>query len=243
MTNEDWAAAEDDYMREERERLGGPPAPEEVAALLRGELSDSEAVRIRALCVYYPELTDVLLEATPPEEPLGMSREEVADAWKSVRSRLDHVEPRPATRGVVRTLLPLAAVLTVGFFAGFVARSMRSDAPRTFDAVHELHPIAVRRGGAELHPHPLPANEKNYLLVLMLGRETNVHRYRVEIADSRMTPARVIWRSAPIVRAGDRPLSIAVPRGFLDPGVYQLDLYGVDGVRQHLATYAVRVVP
>ena len=67
-TKDDWDAALDVWAREERERLGGPPEPEEVVAFLRGELPPEEAARIRALLVYYPELNTLLDDAVPPEE-------------------------------------------------------------------------------------------------------------------------------------------------------------------------------
>jgi hypothetical protein len=241
MKNDDWAAAEDEFMSEERERLGGPPTPEEIAALMRGELSASEAARVRALCVYYPALTDVLLEKAPVEETVVVPREEVARTWESLRLRLDDAPHFSRKRRIVRTALPLAAMLAVGFFAGFITKSLKNDAPRAFDVPHELHPVAVRRGAAEARPHLLPASENDYLLVLMLGRETNYREYRVDLVDRETTPPRVIWRSSGVARVDDRPFTIAVPRTFVDPGVYELELYGLDGESHHLASYVVRV--
>jgi len=66
ITSHDWDAALDAWIIEERERLGGPPSPEEVDAFLTGELNDQEAARVRALLVYYPELTSLLDDVVPP---------------------------------------------------------------------------------------------------------------------------------------------------------------------------------
>ena len=62
ITRNDWDDALDAWVEEERERLGGPPSPREIAGYLRGELSTAERARVRALLVYYPELTPLLDE-------------------------------------------------------------------------------------------------------------------------------------------------------------------------------------
>jgi hypothetical protein len=60
ITKTDWDAALDAWVDSECERLGGPPTQEQLAAYLRGELPPDEAARMRALLVYYPELTPLL---------------------------------------------------------------------------------------------------------------------------------------------------------------------------------------
>lgn len=57
ITKHDWDDALDAWTAGERERLGGPPAAEEIVAYRNGELSRADAARVRALLVYYPELT------------------------------------------------------------------------------------------------------------------------------------------------------------------------------------------
>ncbi|HEX2123570.1 MAG TPA: hypothetical protein VHL59_18215 [Thermoanaerobaculia bacterium] len=240
MTNDDWAAAEAEYMREERERLGGPPAPEEVVALLRGELSQEDAARVRALAVYYPALTDVLLGNAPAEDAAPSSPAEVAERWQSLQRRME--EPKPRTRGTAARWLPLVAMLIAGFFMGWIAHTFRRDEPRVFLARHELHPGDVRRGtAAEQRAHLLPADEDHYLLVLMLGRETDYGRYRIDIISTGKNPSEVVWRSPAVSRRENHPFTITIPRKFLDPGAYRLELHGLDGESHHLASYAVRV--
>lgn len=215
MTVDDWRAAEDEVMRLEAERLGGPPAPEEVAAYVQSQLSDAEAVRIRALLVYYPGLTDLLLTRGP-----------------SVRAK----------RNMARTVLPYAAMLIVGFLTGLLVRSGSSDAPRVFDVPHELHPIGAYRGSSSQRPYPLPGTEQNYLLVLLVGREASDRHFRIDLVNSQAASPSVIWRSATLERVESRPFTISLPRELLAPGTYELRLYGVDGEPHHVATYSVRVM-
>jgi hypothetical protein len=66
MITNDWDEALDAWVEQERERLGGPPTPKEVVAYTRGELTDTDAERVRALLVYYPELTSLLVPDDPP---------------------------------------------------------------------------------------------------------------------------------------------------------------------------------
>ena len=68
ITKDDWNNALDVWVDEERRRLGGPPSPVEVVAYLSGTLSGADAARVRALLVYYPELTPLLNERI--EKPL-----------------------------------------------------------------------------------------------------------------------------------------------------------------------------
>ena len=246
MTNDDWYSAEAEYMRQERERLGGPPSPEEVAALLRDELAEAEAARVQALLVYYPGLSDLLGQNVPSEEPALLTREEVAAGWKSLQSRLPATMGRPPKRSFPRRMLPLAAMLAVGFFSGFYLRTASTGKvpqPQAFSLPHELHPIGARRGAGEERPHRLAANERNYLLVLLLGHETQYPHYRIELIDSDMTPPKVIWRSSPLQQLANRPFTIAVPRAFLETGLYRVELYGEDGQSHHLASYLVSVSP
>lgn len=62
ITRNDWNDALGAWAEEERERLGGPPSPEEVVAYLRGELSGAAEERVRALLVYDTALTPLLDE-------------------------------------------------------------------------------------------------------------------------------------------------------------------------------------
>lgn len=234
--NNDWDAAEDEYMQKERERLGGPPTPQEVVAFLRGEMPPADAARVRALLVHYPGLTDLLTDAVPADEPAVVSRKELMHRWESLQPT------RPRFR-VVRRLLPLAAMLVVGFLAGSLVQPFRRDVPRTFDMPHELHPLGERRSPAQQHAHPLSADEQNYLLVLMLAQETNDREYRVDLVDAGVTPPRLLWRASGVHRVANRPFAISIPRRFLDRGFYRLELYGIDGAPRHLASYAIRVVP
>jgi len=56
ITKDDWNAALDEWIATERERLGGPPTPAEIAAFVNGELPKADSERVQELLVYYPEL-------------------------------------------------------------------------------------------------------------------------------------------------------------------------------------------
>lgn len=59
-TRKDFDAAVESWAAGKRERLGGPPSSEEIAAYLRGDLSPEEHERVRTLLVLHPELNDFL---------------------------------------------------------------------------------------------------------------------------------------------------------------------------------------
>jgi hypothetical protein len=67
----DWDEALDVWTLGERERLGGPPTPAQIVAYTRGELPAAESTRVRALLVYYPELTPWL---RAPKRPALLRR-------------------------------------------------------------------------------------------------------------------------------------------------------------------------
>jgi hypothetical protein len=62
ITKDDLHDALDEWILDERERLGGRPTDSQIVAFLRGELEPAEAARVQALLAYYPELTPLLKE-------------------------------------------------------------------------------------------------------------------------------------------------------------------------------------
>ncbi|HKO56970.1 MAG TPA: hypothetical protein VJ276_13930 [Thermoanaerobaculia bacterium] len=162
-TRSEWEAAAEEFMATERERLGGPPTPEEVVAYARGELPEAEAARVRSLLVYYPELTSVLTEPAPRMAPR-----------------------RPVTP--VRLLAVAASALFI-ISAGLVVQVQRLrhelNEPHVL-AVHDLEPKLLTRGSAQ-PPNRLIAGEKGSLLVLDDLPEGP--RYRIEL----MNGAKKMW--------------------------------------------------
>lgn len=155
ITKHDWDAALDEWMFAERERLGGPPTPEEVVAYTRGELSGSDAARVRALLVYYPELTP-LLGATP----------RAPRRWR----RLGRY-------------VPLAAGVLIALLAMLAPR--RGDEPYVHEVHHELQPLRTRGARAPSAVHELPRGPERYLLSLTLLHEEDFAAYRLDLVDER----------------------------------------------------------
>lgn len=215
ITKNDWDAAAEEFMLAERERLGGPPTPEEVIAYSRGELSEADATRVRALLVYYPDLADILDEPAPP-----------------VRAKFS-----------VARALPIAAAVLFAIFAGIsqwqVQRLTRErDAPRVLGERHALMPLQQRRGASEGTPYLLPARQKSSQLELLVNDTRTYPAYRVSIVDAR---GKEQW-SAPIERTQDNTFELSVFHAFLGEGTYRIRVYGVQNDSEELLqSYAIRI--
>ena len=155
ITKNDWDAALDAWVDGECERLGGPPTREEVVAYLRGELPPAEAARVRALLVYYPELTSLLTERI--EKPLPVRR------------------PRALQLYAVAATLVIALLSTDAF-----VQRRRSAQPAALTSHHIFSP-SLTRGGAD-PAYELPAGEERYLLTIEPVDTPADEEHEVEIA-------------------------------------------------------------
>jgi hypothetical protein len=224
-TKADWDAAAAELMAAERERLGGPPSPEEVAAFVSGELSEAEAERIRALLAYYPELTSILTEPAPPPARGVLTPEELAHDRAALLARM----PVPlAPRRRTPTWLAVAAsalfLIAVGLGVQVQRLSSALHEPRVMSR-HVLKPSPLERGPGRKVITELPAGE-SYRLAPDLDGFPGYERFRIDFMGRRFD-----------VRRGEE---ISVLR--LEPGDYQFDLYGIDREGpQFLATYVIRV--
>lgn len=243
---DDWHAAAEELMARERERLGGPPTPEEVVAYSRGELSDEQAERVRALLVHYPQLTDVLTEPPPVDDGV-LTDEEVAQDWAKLRARLASA-PAPIVAHPLFTMthvLAIAASLAIVFVALLFVQSRRNqvrliselDEPGLGQR-HIVMPIIGRRGVSLPRPYPLPSDEKLYWIAPALLGEPHHAVYGLDIFDVRVSPPRRIWSNRNLAVKPSDEFEVAIPRTLLDPGIYRLDVYG-DG--HPLGQYLVSV--
>lgn len=222
MTKSDWDRAGEDFMAAERERLGGPPTPEEVVAFLAGELPEREAERVRALLVYYPELTSILTAERPARTPAKVVR-----AFP------------------MRRVFPLAASLAAMLFAGLFARTqwlLRQ--PSMISERHVLEPLRHRGGPLDSHAYRLPASEGEHLLVLPLEEHPPYPRYRLDIIDAGRTSPKEVWSEIVTPTDFDGTLTVAIPNEFLDRSTYRIDVYGIAGSKaQRLDSYAIQARP
>jgi len=252
---------------EERERLGGPPTPEDLVAYARGELSESEAARIRRLLVAYPEFADVLVQTEPEPGAKVLTPDELAHDWAALKQRIAAewiVQQQPPIRvpapvlaavpkpPIVSRVMPVAAALCITVLAAWLVESRLTierltrerEAPRVHAVRHELTPIPRDRGRGAPEPYPLPVGEENYLLVPLLYEHVPGAAYRLDVVDVRSTPPRIVWSSR-IPQRRDETLEVSVPRAFFHAGItYRLDLYRVDtpGLTP-AASYLVRAEP
>lgn len=165
ITKTDWDAALDSWIGDERERLGGPPTPEEVVAYLSGELPPAEATRVRALLVYYPELTPLLEERI--EKP-----------------RVLAYRPRALQ------LYAVAATLVIALLSADALLQRRRNAePAALSAHHVFRPALTRSGAAPAYE--LPAGEARYLLSIEPVEKPSGRDHEIEIARE----SRVLWRA------------------------------------------------
>lgn len=189
------------WAAQKRERLGGPPTPEEVVAFLRGELNEKEAARVQALLVYYPELTPLLRE----------------------RKRVV-----PRKRRIWTRALPVAAAAVIALQTILLVQSRMQLAgarrPHVHEARHELESAPLIRGFGGTPVPELPAGESEYLIALTLTGRPNTRNYRLDLLDLSAPRKRVVW-SASSVRPNERTFNLTIPGTYLRPGSYTIDVY------------------
>jgi hypothetical protein len=237
MTKADWQQARRDLLEEGRKRVGPPPPVETVEALLRGELPQAEAERVRAVLAYYPELVRVMT-ANPIEndEPVLTESEKNTDLER-LRQRLAF-RSRRQPRSRSRTWALAAGVVIAVAIAGGVTMRTRIEPPRA-TATKILRADAEREvRGAGGVPDSVLAPSTDYLLKPLYRPDREYGQYRFELLDLRAATSRSLWIRENIKHQVDGSFPIPVSTSELQPGRYELVLSG-DGDR--LATYTFRV--
>lgn len=226
ITKNDWDAALDEWVAAERERLGGPPTPEEVVAYTRGELTGADAARVRALLVYYPELTSLLTEVPPSSAPVV-----------------------PLKRHAYGRMLPIAAGLVIALLTVLLVQSRWELArmsreqlePYVHQTRHELRPLRARGATPEPPSYELPAGEERYLLALTIWESRAYHDYRIEIVRTSPPEPKPVWTTTGIQPVGGT-FELSVSRELLQAGSYRIDIYGRgDGEERRLESYRIHV--
>lgn len=247
ITKSDWQAVQEEMAAEERRKLGEPPV-DELLAFSRGELAAEDAERVRAWLVCNPEEARALVEPFPaddarPGDRDHLSEHDLARRWASFKKEVHGpAAPQQAAR-VVRFPMwtGLAAALAL-VFAGLYWQQRqdveRLSAPHLLDVTQQLLPEDGRRGPAGAAPL-LDVSEDSGVRELMLTDASRFQWYRLEIVDAASkTP---LWRSEPGQLVDDR-LLVFIPRTYLKPGTYRIEVYGLDGTRVELVdSYRVRV--
>lgn len=156
ITKDDWNDALDAWIVEERERLGGPPSPEDVVAYLSGELPPSDAARVRALLVYYPELTPLLSE------------------------RIE--KPRARRRPFVLRTYAIAATLVIALL-GMDAMQQRRRSAEPAVPSHHTFEAPLSRGPESVYE--LPAGQPRYVITAVPTEPAAEREYELEITRDR----------------------------------------------------------
>lgn len=152
ITKHDWDEALESWVAGERERLGGPPSPEDVVAFLSGALPRVEAERVQALLVYYPELTPLLHECAAP----------------------------PRVRIARLHYLAIAAMFVLAVLSALLVREHRKNGlPIVQESPHELTPLQTRSAGGPASE--LRTGARRYLLTLVPSRPPAERAYTLEI--------------------------------------------------------------
>jgi anti-sigma factor RsiW len=165
ITKTDWDDALDAWVDAERERLGGPPTPEEVVAYLSGELPPAEAARVRSLLVYYPELTPLLTE------------------------RIE--KPRASRRPRALRLYAVAATLVVALLSTDALLQRHRNAQPAAVTSHHVFSPTFTRGAAGGPVYALPAGEARYLLTIVPVETPGEGEHEIELTRE----SRVLWRA------------------------------------------------
>ncbi|MEA2462722.1 MAG: hypothetical protein QOJ98_469 [Acidobacteriota bacterium] len=239
----DWDDAHRELLADGRERFE-PPDPEQVEALLRGDLPDAEAERVREALAYYPEVLQVMTTSFEEEGEVLTADERAADLAK-IRAR---VQPRAA-----------AAILrperwqptkTMAIAAGFVIAIAISGvvfwrAHPQRNAVTKVLYADGDRGGAtrglpDQPPIELSAST-DYVLKPVFRPDRSYREYRFELFALDTASPRPLWSRSGVQRQQDGSYPVELSTEKLSPGRYELVLYGVDGHTERLATYTIRI--
>lgn len=242
ISKEDWQTAYRDALDDGRRRVD-PPAPAEVEALFDGRLEGEEAERVRQRLAYYPEMARAMTTPFPESADAVLSESEIADDLAKIRERVG--VPAPAPQEVVvpfrrprRQFFAIAAGIVIALAIGSVIMQQWLREPRSVLTI-TIYPDATRG----LSP-PTPAQlstENDYVLHAVPALAGTHREYRVELFDVTARPAEKVWTRDDVTPRSDGTLSITLPAGDLDPGLYRLVLYGVDGTDERLGTYTLRL--
>jgi hypothetical protein len=116
-------------------------------------------------------------------------------------------------------------------------RDTQPPAPRSLVNVPFLWLTPDEAVRGEMPALTLPPEGELVVLIVPLVEPRRFARYRVELARS----GEVVWQSSDLVPTGVAELSLALPRSLLPPGRYRLQVSGVGGRTERLATFRFSV--
>jgi len=246
IRKEDWDAVYRRQLADGQKRLGPPPTFDEVEALSSGRLPEEEAERLRELLSYYPDMLRVLTEPFPDTSDDVLSDEELKADLDKLRERIRTSAPSPLAfpqKPSPRRAFPLAAGIIIAIALGGVGVWRMTSHPRGV-VTQVLYPERDRGTGARGAPSATPAHlskDADYLLEPVYDSPRAYREYRLELLDLGTTPPRRVWLREKVTQQRDGTYPVRLSTGNLDPGLYRLVLYGVDGTVVDLAEYTIRL--
>lgn len=237
ITKSDWQAANEQLMAEQRRKLGEPPTAETLLAYTRGELGPEEEERVREHLACNPDLARALIEPFPSEGAAPGDDDYLSDAefekhWRAMRKDPKHSEPR-----FWQFSAAFAAAVALVFGVLLWQASSRLRQPHVWE--EQILLPDGRRGGESTLP-VLTARGESVVLIASLIGPRDFDRYRIDIVDTASN--RTIWSTPAAPPRENDFFSIVVPRRFLEPGTYRIEVHGLEGsAEERLATYSLRV--
>lgn len=224
ISKSDWENAYRDLIADGEKRLE-PPTTEDVEALFRGDLSGAEAERVREQLAYYPDIARVMADEQLTEDLAAVDEEQ-----------------RPAYVPAFAIAASVVIVLALGavYLKTVKTEGSRPVVTQVIDADGlKGGPVTLGTRGAQT-PIQL-STATNYLLKPVFVPRRTYPEYRLELLDIDVSPPSSVWVRDGVRRTSDGSFPADLSTSRLEPGLYQLVLYGVDGGHaDRLATYTIR---
>lgn len=236
ITKDDWRAANLRLMAEQRDTLGEPPSNDQLHAYMRGELAGEDEARVREYVACHPDVARALVEPFPATSEV-VSDAEFAEHWTAMQRRMGIRREGGRVLQFWRIAAALAAALAVVFGALLWQTTSRMGQPQVWE---EQILLPDGRRGAGGDAAVLTARGESVVLIASLIGPRDFERYRLDLID--VSENRTVWSSLAAPPRENDFFSIVVPRRFLEPGTYRLEVHGLDGTAaERLATYSLRV--
>lgn len=224
------------------------PSVETLTAYHANELSAEEDARIQEHLASCRRCAEIVLDfdsflAEPAGEPEVASLE-VASEWRRLRKKIredgEIQEERPAPfLPSWKTAYAVAAVLFFGVVGLFLySLSLRRELEQPVAILEVLTLVAGDTRGEDREIQEIRLPHFLDLRVSLPGPP--YPEYRVEVRD----PEGRLLRDVSFGEEGEMGHAVLLPKRFLPPGEYRLELFGVrEGHREPLARHVVRVLP
>lgn len=256
ISRADWDAAYQRLLAEGQKRLGPPPTFEEVDALSRGELPESEAERVRTSLAHYPELLRVLTEPFPANAEGVLTDQQLAADLARIREGVSRKTAPIASREAAPPVAPrkerfssrtlaMAAGIAIAIAIGSVAVRQMTREPRAVVTLM-LDSDGIRGGGRRGVPAQPPiqlSTSTDYTLQPIFTSPRHYREFRLELLDlsDGDTPPRRVWLREHVPQQPDGTLAVDLSTEDLDPGLYRLVLHGVNQTPEPVAEYTLRL--